>query len=49
MLLPASLRRRYAVCYFQPHYEEDIAVYFYKCVYQKKMPPVPSPEPGGFV
>ena len=23
-------------CYFQPHCEEDIAVYFYQCVYQKE-------------
>ena len=24
------------MCYFQPHCEEDIAVYFYKCAYQKE-------------
>ena len=24
------------MCYFQPHCEEDIAVYFYKCIYQKE-------------
>ena len=37
MLLPVSVRRRYTVCYFQSHCEEDIAVYFYECVYQKRI------------
>ena len=35
VLLPVSWRR-YAVCYCQSHCKENIAVYFYKCVYQKE-------------
>ena len=47
---------RYAVSYCQSHCEEDIAVYFQFICYvllsmclSNRMPPVPSPEPGGFV
>ena len=38
MCVTASLVMKiiYAVCYFQPHCEEDMAVHFYKCVYQKE-------------
>ena len=42
VLLPASMRRRYAVCYRQPH-EEDMLWSFIN------VPLVPSPEPGGYV